>query len=403
MAVRVVDRKTALWRAAKRETDADLAKEEARLCHRCAHPNVVPLLGLWPASPPRAEHVLVFPEADGSLRDFLGRRWDCELASAACRDICSQIAAGLQHMHAQHVLHCGLKPGNVLVSTSFPSAAPAAARGGTRPAFATLSVQISDLGRAEVITPGTPQWGSSKLGTPGYVAPEVLAHYGVPGVRVIHDFPLDVWGFGATAWEVLACGTDDRALASHDKGPAGQASVLCCRIGPPPETLWSSCPRAERFFKDVWEASGGRQLRVSGSPRARQGRPWVAVAARDVAVGSRVPAHRGSGGRPALGGPRGAAAARGRAIAQARERSLDQSLEDGLRPATRGWQVPVRRALLRLGAQNGGRVFLETGVRRERSLPRLQVPDLFLPSPTLEGPPVLRPRGCVARVARPPS
>lgn len=147
--VGAVCRATRQRRVVKLCKDSARAAHEADMCARVAHPNVIECLAQWPPVPERdrvlgsgwPRHALIFPEADASLRHFLDRQRGTPLPSAAALCIGIQMAAGLQHVHAQGVIHRGIKPANVLVSVALRD-------GNAEGLAAELRVQIADFSQA---------------------------------------------------------------------------------------------------------------------------------------------------------------------------------------------------------------------------------------------------------------
>ena len=74
------------------------------------HPNVIVLLDVirWVSA-----CWLVFPLMGESLADLIYRRGKVEEVEA--RHIMKHIVTGLAHVHARGVVHCDVKPGNVLI------------------------------------------------------------------------------------------------------------------------------------------------------------------------------------------------------------------------------------------------------------------------------------------------
>ncbi|KAK2158103.1 hypothetical protein LSH36_177g03017 [Paralvinella palmiformis] len=82
-----------------------------------------------------------------------------------------QILVALKHLHSKSIVHCDLKPENVLLSseTPFPQ------------------VKLCDFGFARII--GEKSFRRSVVGTPAYLAPEVLKSKG-------YNRSLDMWSVG---------------------------------------------------------------------------------------------------------------------------------------------------------------------------------------------------------------
>lgn len=90
----------------------------------------------------------------------------------------AQIAEALRYIHSKGVIHCDVKPSNVLV-----------VQGGE-------SIRVGDFGQSRRTVDGEVVWG-----TIGYMAPEQCLSE--PGKRVTPSVSWDVYGFGATAYWLL--------------------------------------------------------------------------------------------------------------------------------------------------------------------------------------------------------
>uniref|UniRef100_A0A8C4WZF9 protein kinase C n=1 Tax=Eptatretus burgeri TaxID=7764 RepID=A0A8C4WZF9_EPTBU len=91
----------------------------------------------------------------------------------------SQILIALKHLHLKNIVHCDLKPENVLLasSESFPQ------------------VKLCDFGFARII--GEKSFRRSVVGTPAYLAPEVLRSKG-------YNRSLDMWSVGVIVYVSLS-------------------------------------------------------------------------------------------------------------------------------------------------------------------------------------------------------
>lgn len=146
-----------------------LAQEVEKLLALSTDRYVVQLLDVgWEGSPPY--YVMDFLE-HGSLESRLQRdgRIDPELAV----EIFKELAQGLMHLHGKGILHCDLKPANVLLDQD------------SKP-------RVADFGQARLSTEKT-----GALGTLYYMAPEQADLDAVPDAR------WDVYGLGAMMFCML--------------------------------------------------------------------------------------------------------------------------------------------------------------------------------------------------------
>lgn len=148
-------------------------KREVRIASRLEHPNI---LGIRTAGPIDGRFVIVSALADETLHQRLGRR----MGRATVIDFTGQLLAGLAAAHARRVVHCDVKPDNVLL---FP---PVAAGG-------RAQVRLADFGLARLAMRSIDASGS---GTVGYMAPEQAL--GKPSARS------DVFSAGLVIWRMAA-------------------------------------------------------------------------------------------------------------------------------------------------------------------------------------------------------
>jgi len=87
-----------------------------------------------------------------------------------------EIAGALQHMHEQRVIHRDLKPANILI-------------------FSDGTFKLGDLGLGRSLSKETIK-AFSRVGTPLYMAPEVINNKG-------YDFKSDNWSLGCVVYELV--------------------------------------------------------------------------------------------------------------------------------------------------------------------------------------------------------
>ncbi|MEM7457114.1 MAG: protein kinase, partial [Planctomycetota bacterium] len=130
---------------------------------------VVQLLDVgWDSEPPY--YVMDYIE-HGSLEDRL--KEDDTIAPSEAIEIFQEIATGMMHLHSKGILHCDLKPGNVLLDQD------------GKP-------RLADFGQSRLGDDDTPA-----LGTLFYMAPEQADTEAAPDAR------WDVYGLGALFYSML--------------------------------------------------------------------------------------------------------------------------------------------------------------------------------------------------------
>ena len=107
--------------------------------------------------------------------------------------IVGQLVQALKHCHANNVLHRDLKPENVLLSPNG-------------------EVRLVDFGLADQLHPNGRRY--SVIGSPSYVAPEIIYDSNNRFNRLGHSFPLDAWGLGVVLCIALT-GTSLDHLLRH--------------------------------------------------------------------------------------------------------------------------------------------------------------------------------------------
>src|SRR6185436_1073884 len=164
-----------------------LSREVEKLRFLSADRYVVQLLDVgWDSEPPY--YVMEYIE-HGSLEDLLQARMTMTVPEAVT--LFREIAVGLAHAHGKGVLHCDLKPANVLLDSD-------------------LHPRLADFGQSRLSHEQSPA-----LGTLFYMAPEQANLDAVPDAR------WDVYALGAILYRMLTGELPSRTEASTrdiDKG-----------------------------------------------------------------------------------------------------------------------------------------------------------------------------------------
>ncbi|MCH7871198.1 MAG: serine/threonine protein kinase [Planctomycetes bacterium] len=147
---------------------------EARLVGQLKHPNIVSVHGLGRF--PGGGYFLVMELVEG--HDLALRLRSEILPIAEAVRITVDVASAIQHAHQQGIVHCDLKPANVLLD-------------------AAQHVFVTDFGFAQLIAK-TPGQAAGVGGTAGYMAPEQLnSEVGEIGPAT------DIYGLGALFYSLL--------------------------------------------------------------------------------------------------------------------------------------------------------------------------------------------------------
>jgi hypothetical protein len=158
---------------------AERFRREVKAAARLAHPNIV---AAYDADEAAGTHFLVMECVAGTTLDQEVVRRGPLPVREAC-DLVRQAALGLQHAHERGLVHCDIKPQNLLLTP-----------GG--------QVKILDFGLARVLEEGGAGAVSlpsgTLLGTPDYVAPEQARDPGRADIRA------DIYSLGCTLYHLLA-------------------------------------------------------------------------------------------------------------------------------------------------------------------------------------------------------
>ncbi|XP_042215656.1 calcium/calmodulin-dependent protein kinase type 1-like [Homarus americanus] len=168
VAIKIIDKK-----ALKGKEDS--LENEIKVLRRLQHPNIVQLLDTYED----LEHVYLIIElvTGGELFDRIVEKGSYTEKDAS--GLIRQVLEAVDYMHDQGVVHRDLKPENLLYFSQDEDS----------------KIMISDFGLSKMEDSGIM---ATACGTPGYVAPEVLA-------QKPYGKAVDVWSIGVIAY-ILLCG-----------------------------------------------------------------------------------------------------------------------------------------------------------------------------------------------------
>jgi tRNA A-37 threonylcarbamoyl transferase component Bud32 len=194
----------------------DLFYREARLASSLAHPNIVSVIDF--GEDPNLGAFMVMELLEGeSLSSKLHTEGKFGMRTAC--DLMLQIAEALNYIHKRQIVHCDIKPDNILLTS-----APAGER-------RKYTIKLLDFGLARF---GSPSGRSSQVidGTPEYMAPE----------RIQGCTPqpsMDIYGLGVLMYELF---TGQPPFL----GPMGQVLYDHVNTPPPPISSHGREPLDER-------------------------------------------------------------------------------------------------------------------------------------------------------------
>lgn len=172
-------------------------KREANALKKLAHPNIVPFYGLY-----QSQDIIFLLERfiEGpSLKEILYQRRDDPLPVSEAISYLGALCAALGYSHTNGVIHCDVKPGNIMVD-----------RGG--------NIYLTDFGIARHAESTTTTLGMA--GTPAYMAPEQIL-----GKMVTPE--TDIYSLGVILFEML---TGKRPFRGDESGTEKSGSTANERI-----------------------------------------------------------------------------------------------------------------------------------------------------------------------------
>ncbi|KAL0970119.1 hypothetical protein UPYG_G00237390 [Umbra pygmaea] len=151
-------------------------RNEQAILQNLSHLGVVLLEGMFETM----EYVFVVMEKlHGDMLEMILSNEKGRLPERTTRFLVTQILEALRYLHFKHIAHCDLKPENVLLASPDPFP----------------QVKLCDFGFARII--GEKSFRRSVVGTPAYLAPEVISSHG-------YNRSLDMWAVGVVLYVSLS-------------------------------------------------------------------------------------------------------------------------------------------------------------------------------------------------------
>ncbi|XP_051167068.1 serine/threonine-protein kinase D1 [Leptopilina boulardi] len=151
-------------------------KNEVAILQNLSHNGVVNLDRMF-ETPERI--FVVMEKLKGDMLEMILSSEKGRLSERITKFLVTQILVALKHLHSKNIVHCDLKPENVLLSSDSDF----------------TQVKLCDFGFARII--GERSFRRSVVGTPAYLAPEVLRNKG-------YNRSLDMWSVGVIIYVSLS-------------------------------------------------------------------------------------------------------------------------------------------------------------------------------------------------------
>jgi hypothetical protein len=244
-------------------------KREARAMSRLRHPNIVAVHELGCLKSGRLFFSMEYA-AGGSVRDLISEEGRVDSGRAA--HILLQLADAMEHAHLQGVIHRDLKPSNLILTSKdhVPDV-----------------LKVLDFGVAKIIAPeyadSVRTTGNVALGTPAYMAPELLEGKSA-------DTRLDIYALGCIAFELVTgrppfTGRPMDVFHRHINEPPPRASQAApdADVDPALDELIDHCLAKSPADRPQTSADAADVLRRVVGARTREMRRWAATPPQGVA------------------------------------------------------------------------------------------------------------------------
>ncbi|XP_034017970.1 serine/threonine-protein kinase D3-like [Thalassophryne amazonica] len=151
-------------------------RNEVAILQNLHHPGIVNLDCMFETP---QQVFVVMEKLHGDMLEMILSSDKSRLPECLTKFLVTQILVALRHLHFKNIVHCDLKPENVLLASAEPFP----------------QVKLCDFGFARII--GEKSFRRSVVGTPAYLAPEVFRSKG-------YNRSLDMWSVGVIIYVSLS-------------------------------------------------------------------------------------------------------------------------------------------------------------------------------------------------------
>lgn len=150
----------------------DQFRREARSAAKLVHPNII---NVYDVSASKEGNYIVMEYVEGiTLKHFMEQN---KLNVVNALDIAINVAEGLRHAHLRNIVHCDIKPLNILIDKN-------------------LNPKIADFGIAKMVSNQTQVYTNAIMGSVHYISPEQASGDTVTGLS-------DIYSLGVVLFEML--------------------------------------------------------------------------------------------------------------------------------------------------------------------------------------------------------
>lgn len=248
--------------------EAQLKNEVAILQH-VNHPGVVNLEQMF-ETPERV--FVVMEKMKGDMLELILSSAKSRLDERFTKFLITQILVALKDLHSRNIVHCDLKPENVLLSSATNECG-------------YPQIKLCDFGFARIIEEKS--FRRSVVGTPAYLAPEVLLNKG-------YNRSLDMWSVGVVVYVSLS-GTFPFNEEEDIQDQIHNAAFMY-----PPEPWQEISPEAIDLINNLLQVKQRCRYTSDKSlihPWLQDYQTWLDVRSLEAAVGERYLTHESDDAR----------------------------------------------------------------------------------------------------------
>ncbi|GAN07294.1 hypothetical protein MAM1_0155c06790 [Mucor ambiguus] len=165
--------------------DLELQIEEIEILKQLpGHLNIIRFIEVIDNDPDNEDSIFIVTEIaeKGIIMDVTPHAMTKPISEGQCREIFSQLVAAVEHLHSNNIVHRDIKPQNLVMSNS-------------------NIVKLIDFGNATCITTDTLSSTSSSVGSPAFMAPELLKRAARRNQEsAVSPTCADLWSMGVTLY-----------------------------------------------------------------------------------------------------------------------------------------------------------------------------------------------------------